>query len=96
MPKLIENTLIGGRVRLAGEEISEADAKNVRPEVFAPEAPLATPKAEDPAAEQPDPEADPDAQEEDPSADSDPDSEPASEPEPAPKQTRRRGSKTQN
>lgn len=36
MPKLTENVLIGGRVRLAGEDVSEADAKSVRPEVFAP------------------------------------------------------------
>lgn len=35
MPKLTENVLIGDRVRLAGEDISEADAKGVRPEVFA-------------------------------------------------------------
>ena len=34
MPKLIENVLIGGRVRLAGEDVSEADAKGVRSEVF--------------------------------------------------------------
>lgn len=38
MPKLIENVLIGDRVRLAGEDVSEADAKGVRPEVFAAEA----------------------------------------------------------
>lgn len=38
MPKLIENVLIGDRVRLAGEDISDADAKGVRPEVFAPAA----------------------------------------------------------
>lgn len=38
MPKLIENVLIGGRVRLAGEEISDADAKGVRSEVFEPAA----------------------------------------------------------
>lgn len=36
MPKLTENVLIGGRVRLAGEDISEADANRVRPEVFEP------------------------------------------------------------
>lgn len=36
MPKLTENVLIGGRVRLAGENISEVDAKGVRPEVFEP------------------------------------------------------------
>ena len=35
MPKLTENVLIGGRVRLVGEDVSEADAKGVRPEVFA-------------------------------------------------------------
>ena len=34
MPKLTENVLIGGRVRLAGEDVTEADAKGVRPEVF--------------------------------------------------------------
>lgn len=38
MPKLITNVLIGGAVRLAGEDISEADARGVRPEVFAPDA----------------------------------------------------------
>lgn len=37
MPRLIENVLIDGRVRLAGEDISEVDAKGVRPEVFASE-----------------------------------------------------------
>lgn len=36
MPKLLENVLIDGRVRLAGEDISEADATGVRLEVFAP------------------------------------------------------------
>ena len=36
MPKLTENVLIGGRVRLAGEDVSEVDAKGVRPEVFEP------------------------------------------------------------
>lgn len=36
MPKLTENVLIGGRVRLAGEDVSEADAVGVRPEVFEP------------------------------------------------------------
>lgn len=35
MPKLIENVLIGDQVRLVGEDVSEADAKGVRPEVFA-------------------------------------------------------------
>ena len=35
MPKLTENVLIDGRVRLVGEDISEADATGVRPEVFA-------------------------------------------------------------
>lgn len=35
MPKLIENVLIGGRVRLAGEDVSEADARGIRLEVFA-------------------------------------------------------------
>lgn len=34
MPKLIENVLIGGRIRLAGEDVSEADARGIRPEVF--------------------------------------------------------------
>lgn len=34
MPKLIENVLIGGRVRLAGEDVSEEDARGIRPEVF--------------------------------------------------------------
>ncbi|WP_341856429.1 hypothetical protein [Brachybacterium sp. GPGPB12] len=37
MPRLTENVLIGGRVRLAGEDISDADAKGVRSEVFATE-----------------------------------------------------------
>lgn len=48
MPRLTENVLIGERVRLAGEDISEADAKSVRPEVFASkEAPAADePKSE--------------------------------------------------
>ena len=46
MPKLIENVLIGDRVRLVGEDISEADAKGVRPEVFATEK---APAAEEPA-----------------------------------------------
>lgn len=50
MPKLIENVLIGGRVRLAGEDVSEADAKGVRPEVFAREKPA--PKEKAPAAPQ--------------------------------------------
>lgn len=45
MPKLTENVLIGGRVRLAGEEISEADAEGVRPEVFAPAPVTAAPVA---------------------------------------------------
>lgn len=34
MPKLTENVLIGDRVYLSGEDISEADAAGVRPEVF--------------------------------------------------------------
>lgn len=34
MPKLIENVLIGGRVRLVGEDVSEDDARGIRPEVF--------------------------------------------------------------
>ncbi len=50
MPKLIENVLIGDRVRLAGEDISEADAKGVRPEVFASEKPA--PKEKPSAAPQ--------------------------------------------
>lgn len=49
MPRLTENVLIGGRVRLAGEDISDADAKGVRSEVFAG-------KGEAPAAEDPQPE----------------------------------------
>lgn len=36
MPKLTENVLIGGRVRFVGEDVSEADAAGVRPEVFEP------------------------------------------------------------
>lgn len=39
MPRLTENVLIGGRVRLAGEDISEVDAEGVRPEVFAEDRP---------------------------------------------------------
>ena len=46
MPRLTENVLIGERVRLAGEDISEADAKSVRPEVFATEK---APAADEPA-----------------------------------------------
>lgn len=46
MPRLTENVLIGARVRLAGEDISEVDAKGVRPEVFAVEDALA---ADEPA-----------------------------------------------
>lgn len=34
MPRLTENVLIGDRVHLAGEDVSEVDAKGVRPEVF--------------------------------------------------------------
>ena len=49
MPKLTENVLIGGRVYLAGEDVSEADAKGVRSEVFAG-------KGGAPAAEEPQPE----------------------------------------
>lgn len=50
MPRLTENVLIGGRVYLAGEDISDADAKGVRPEVFAPGKPA--PKEKAPAAPQ--------------------------------------------
>lgn len=49
MPKLTENVLIGDRVRLAGEVISEADAKGVRPEVFAVEDAPAAASAKDKA-----------------------------------------------
>lgn len=42
MPKLTENVLIGERVFLAGEEVSEADTKGVRPEVFESVAPVAS------------------------------------------------------
>lgn len=34
MPRLTENVLIGGQVRLAGEDVSAADAAGVRSEVF--------------------------------------------------------------
>lgn len=34
MPKLTENVLVGGQVRLAGEDISEQDARGIRSEVF--------------------------------------------------------------
>lgn len=34
MPKLTENVLIGGRVRLAGEEISNKEAEGVRADAF--------------------------------------------------------------
>lgn len=34
MPKLAENVLIGGVVRLAGENVSDADAKNIRADAF--------------------------------------------------------------
>lgn len=47
MPRLTENVLIGDRVHLAGEDISEADAKGVRPEVFEQaKAPTAEPTAQ--------------------------------------------------
>lgn len=49
MPKLTENVLIGDRVRLAGEDISETDAKGVRPEVFATKDAPATASAKDKA-----------------------------------------------
>jgi hypothetical protein len=47
MAKLIENVLIGDRVRLVGEDISEADAKGVRPEVFATSEAPATSETDD-------------------------------------------------
>lgn len=47
MPRLTENVLIGDRVYLAGEDVSEADAKGVRPEVFEQaKAPAAEPTAQ--------------------------------------------------
>lgn len=49
MPRLTENVLIGGRVRLAGEDISEADAQGVRPEVFEAAKPVADEQVKPPA-----------------------------------------------
>lgn len=37
MPKLAENVLIGGVVRLAGEDVSDADAKGIRADAFVSE-----------------------------------------------------------